>query len=121
MASTELSAIVTSSHELIASLSTCPVYAAEMLINKKVIPKEALDKILSSDTPRERAAILVEMLKGEVESVPEKFSELLMLLSELPCCEQVLKCLQLIGKGKFCYCITYGGRKQSKKHTLMDV
>ena len=91
----EVKAITIRTHDLMLALSNEPVGVAGMLLSKGFISNEVMSKMLVvSYTPTEKATILVEAVRNNIELTPSKFTELLESLSEMACAKEVVERLR---------------------------
>ena len=92
--SPEVKAITTHTHALMLALSNEPLAVAGILLGKGFIPAEIMSKVLLvSYTPREKATILIETMRNNIELAPSKFTELLEILSDVTCAKEVVESL----------------------------
>ena len=92
--SRELKAITILTHDLVLALSHEPVGVAGILLGKGFISAEIMSKVLvTSHTSTEKATILIEAVRNEIELAPLKFTELLEILSEVECAKEVVESL----------------------------
>ena len=77
--------IMMRSHDLMIAFSNEPVGVAGMLFGKGFVPEETMSKMLIDSTPNEKATILIEAVRNKIAQAPEKFPELLEILSEHSC------------------------------------
>ena len=90
----EVKSIIKHTHDLTIALSNDPLGASGMLVSKEMICREVrLEMLIDSYTPTKKAAILVEAVTNTIERAPSKFQELLDILSELVCAEEVVESL----------------------------
>ena len=76
--SPELKTVDTHSQELTIALSTDPVCVAGALVKKKFIQDGVmLEMLTKGDTPTRKATILVEAVRKEIETAPEKLTQFL--------------------------------------------
>ena len=82
-------------HDLMLALSNEPLGVAGLLLSKGFISGEVMSKMLVvSYTPTEKATILIESARNNVELAPSKFAELLDILSEKVCAKEVVESLR---------------------------
>ena len=90
----EVKAIMIRTHDLVLALSHEPVGVAGILLGKGFISAEIIMKVLvTSHTSTEKATILIEAVRNEIELAPSKFTELLEILSEVACAKEVVESL----------------------------
>ena len=94
MSSIELKTVAAHSQELTAALSSDPIYAAGALIDKKFIQARVLLEMCGVSTPVGKATVLVESVRKEIESAPEKLIQFLEILSEVACAKEVVESLR---------------------------
>ena len=100
--SPELKTVDTHSQELTIALSTDPVCVAGALVNKKFIQDGVmLEMLTKGDTPTRKATILVEAVRKEIETAPEKLTQFLEILSEQMCAKEVVESLQSTYQSEF--------------------
>ena len=93
--SPEVQSIFAQTYDLMIALSSDPLGVAGILLSKGFITGEIMSKMLVvSYTPKEKATILVEAVRNKVELAPSKFPELLDILSEVTCAEEVVESLR---------------------------
>ena len=93
--SPEVQSILAQTHDLMIALSNDPLGVAGLLLSKGFITSEIMSKMLVvSYTPTEKATILIEAVRNKVELAPSKFPELLDILSEVTCAEEVVESLR---------------------------
>ena len=95
--SPELKAITIRTPDLMLALSNEPLTmgVAGMLLSKGFLSGEIVSKMLVvSYTSTEKATILIEAIRNEIELAPSKFVELLDILSEVACTEEVVESLR---------------------------
>ena len=91
----EVNAITIRTHDLMLALSNEPLGVAGMLLSKGFISGEIMSKMLvTSYTSTEKATILIEAVRNEIELAPSKFTELLEILSEVDCAKEVAESLR---------------------------
>jgi hypothetical protein len=99
--SPEVNAITMLTHDLMLALSSEPLDVAGTLLSKGFISEETMSKMLIvSYTPKEKATILIEAVRNKVELAPSKFTELLEILSEMECAEEVVESLRSTYQGE---------------------
>ena len=102
--SPEVQSILARTHDLMIALSNEPLGVAGLLLSKGFISGEIMSKMLIvSYTPIEKATILVEAVRNKVDLAPSKFPELLEILSEVTCAEEVVKTLRLTYQSELSY------------------
>ena len=70
-------------HKIALSFRNDPVDISLRLLSKRLISDDIQDRMLiASHTPTEKAAILVQAVKSTLRRSPEKFEDLLQILSE---------------------------------------
>ena len=90
--SPEVDAILMRTHDLMRALSNEPVGVAGILLGKGFVCEETMSKMLIvSYTPNEKATILIEAVRNKIAVAPERFPELLEILSEQSCAKEVVK------------------------------
>ena len=93
--SPELKTVDAYSQKLTMALSSDPVCVAGALLSKKFIQDGVLLQMFTGgDTPTEKAAILVEAVRKEVEADPERLIQFLEILSEQTCAKEIVESLQ---------------------------
>ena len=93
--SPELNAITIRTPDLMLALSNEPVGVAGLLLSKGFLSGEIMLKMLIlSYTPTEKATILIEAIRNEIELDPSKFTELLEILSEVEFAKEVVESLR---------------------------
>ena len=93
--SSEVKAITLRTHDLMLALSNEPLGVAGILLGRGFISGEIMSKMLVvSYTPTEKATILIEAMRNKVELAPSKFPELLEILSDQACAEEVVESLR---------------------------
>ena len=95
--SRELNAITIRTPDLMLALSNEPLAmgVAGMLLSKGFLSGEIMSKMLGiSLTSAEKATILIEAERNEIELAPSKFTELLEILSEVECAKEVVESLR---------------------------
>ena len=93
--SPELNAITIRTPDLMLALSNEPVGVAGLLLSKGFLSEEIMLKMLIlSYTPTEKATILIEAIRNEIELDPSKFTELLEILSEVEFAKEVVESLR---------------------------
>ena len=91
----EVNAITIRTHDLMLALSNEPVGVAGILLGKGFISAEIMSQMLvTSHTLTEKATILIEAVRNEIELAPLKFTELLEILSEVECAKEVVESLR---------------------------
>ena len=60
-----------------------------------------LEMLTKGDTPTERAIILVEAVRKEIEAAPEKLTQFLAVLSEQTCAKEVVESLRSTYQSEF--------------------
>lgn len=85
--------------KLIAGFSQDPEGIATSLLSKRFIPEEVEAQMYLNSTPREKAAILVTAVRNKVRLLPDKFHELLKILSEFSWTEDLMDILQSNSSG----------------------
>ena len=91
----ELNAITIRTPDLMLALSNEPVGVAGLLLSKGFLSEEIMLKMLIlSYTPTEKATILIEAIRNEIELDPSKFTELLEILSEVEFAKEVVESLR---------------------------
>ena len=82
------------SQELTVALSTDPLCVAGALVSKKFIQDGVLLQMFTGgDTPTRKATILVEAVKKEIETDPERLTQFLEILSEQTCTKEIVESL----------------------------
>ena len=99
--SPELKTVDAHSQELTTALSTDPVCVAGALIAKKIIQGGVLLEMYKVDTPAEQTTILIESVRKEIETAPEKLTQFLDILSEQMCAKEVVESLQSTYESEF--------------------
>lgn len=95
MASPEVRSILILTPELTIALSNELLGMAGSLLSKGFISGDIMSKMLVlAYTPKERATILVEAVRNKIELAPSKFDQLLEILSEFTCIEEVVESLR---------------------------
>ena len=93
--SPEIQSTLIRTPDLTATLSNEPLGVAGVLLSKGLIFRDVWSKmLLHSYTPAEKAAILVEAVTNSIDIAPSKFPELLDILSEVTCAEEVVESLR---------------------------
>ena len=93
--SPEVNAITILAHNLMLALSSEPLDVAGILLGKGFISGEIMSKVqLICYTSTEKATILIEAVRNKIELVPSKFTELLVILSEVACAKEVVESLR---------------------------
>ena len=93
--SPEVKAITMRTHDLMLALSKEPVGMAGILLSKGFVAEETMSKMLIvSYTPTDKAAILLEAVRNYIKLTPSKFPELLEILSEVTCANEVVESLR---------------------------
>ena len=93
--SPEVKAILIRTHDLMLALSNEPVGVAGILLGEGFVSEETMSKMLIvSYTPNEKATILIEAVRNKIALAPERFPELLEILSKLTCAQEVVKSLR---------------------------
>ena len=93
--SPEVNSILVRTHDLMTALSNEPLSVAGILLSKGFISSEVMSKMLVvSYTPIEKATILIEAVRNKIELAPIKFTELLEILSNQTCTEEVVESLR---------------------------
>ena len=80
---------------MIAGFSQDPQGIAASLLSKGFIPEEVEAKMYLNSTPRDKAAILVTAVRNKIKLLPEKFHELLKILSEFSWSIDITDALQV--------------------------
>ena len=100
--SPELKTVDAHSHELATALSTDLVCVSGALVGKKFIQDGVMREMLTKDdTPTKKATILVETVRKEIETAPEKLTQFLEILSEQSCAKEVVESLQSTYQSEF--------------------
>ena len=95
MASPEVRSILILTPELTIALSNELLGMAGSLLSQGFISGDIMSKMLVlAYTPKERATILVEAVRNKIELAPSKFDQLLEILSEFTCIEEVVESLR---------------------------
>ena len=90
----EVKAILMQTHDLMRALSIDPVGVAGILLCKGFVSEETMSRMLIvSYTPNEKATILIEAVRNKIALAPERFPELLEILSEQSYAKEVVKSL----------------------------
>ena len=93
--SPEVKSIVIRTHDLMTALSNEPLDVAGILVSKGFITNETASKILVvTYTPKEKATILIDAVRSKVGLAPSRFPELLDILSEVTCTQEVVESLR---------------------------
>ena len=99
--SPELKTVDAHSQELTTALSSDPVCVAGFLIGKKFIQGGVLLEMYKFDTPTGQTTILVEAVRKEIETAPEKLTQFLEILSEQSCAKEVVENLRSTYQSEF--------------------
>lgn len=100
--SPEVKTILIRTHDLVTALSSEPLGMAGILLSKGFISGEIMSKMLVvSYTPTEKAAILIEAVRNKIAVAPAKFTELLGILSEQICAQEVVENLHSTYQSEF--------------------
>ena len=100
--SPELKTVDAHSQELTTALSSDPLCVAAALISRKFVQDEVmLEMLTKGETPTRKATILVEAVRKEIESAPEKLTQFLEILSEQTCAKEVVESLRLTYQSEF--------------------
>ena len=93
--SPEVKAITIRTHDLMLALSNEPLGVSGILLGRGFISGEIMSKMLVvSYTPNEKATILIEAVRNNVELAPSKFPELLEILSDQACAKEIVESLR---------------------------
>ena len=84
---------------MIAGFSQDPEGIAASLLSKSFIPEETEAQIYLNSTPREKAAILVTAVRNKIRLLPDKFHELVKILSKFSWTEDLVDILQSNSSG----------------------
>ena len=100
--SPEVRSIVARTHDLMIALSNEPMGVAGMLVSKELITNETVLKMLVvSYTPTEKATILINAGRNKIELAPSKFTELLEILQEVICAQEVVESLRFTYQSEY--------------------
>ena len=104
--SPELKTVDAHSQKLAMALSSDPVCVAGALVSKKFVQDGVLREMFTGgDTPTEKATILVEAVRKEIEADPERLTQFLEILSEQTCAKEVVESLQSTYESEFNECM----------------
>ena len=109
MASPEVRSILIQTPNLMTALSNELLGVAGLLLSKGFISEDIMSKMLVlAYTPKEKATVLIEAVRNKIELAPSKFDQLLEILSEFTCIEEIVESLRSTYQSELdwlCHCM----------------